>query len=273
MKKYELTDETIVVDGHTLHRIRYSNGVLGGFIESEANLSQEGGCMVLDEAMVYGDARVFADALVSGNAQVYGFCMICALRTGADILLEFSRSPKIYGRARIAGNAKVARVVSVFDDACISGNARVYSSMDGVAMASPSEPIHVYGSAKIFGKAGVRGRAQVFGHAQVYGKAKVLGRAEVFDYAEVCGTAEVKGSEEVFGDSLVQGDFKSTGRETEQPRPNTSYERDYSPPERYSPPRYGREYRNHDFDRFQRDMHDLDLARAINRPGTDGLPQ
>ena len=50
-KKYELTDETIKTkSGKTLHRIRalrsihgtiVSNGVLGGFIESERYLSHE----------------------------------------------------------------------------------------------------------------------------------------------------------------------------------------------------------------------------------------
>lgn len=50
MKKYELTDETKVEHGVTLHRIRalvdivrygVKAGDLGGWIESEANLSQE----------------------------------------------------------------------------------------------------------------------------------------------------------------------------------------------------------------------------------------
>ena len=49
MKKYELTDETISVNGHTLHRIRalinfynVKAGEVGGYIENEENLSQYG---------------------------------------------------------------------------------------------------------------------------------------------------------------------------------------------------------------------------------------
>ena len=71
MKKYELTDETITHCGHTLHRIRalrdfgtIKKGDLGGFVESEGNLSHEGDCWV------GGDAQVGGNAEVSGNAQV-----------------------------------------------------------------------------------------------------------------------------------------------------------------------------------------------------------
>ena len=43
--KYEFTDETMNYDGHTLHRIRHlSDDKLGGWIEKEENLSQEGNC-------------------------------------------------------------------------------------------------------------------------------------------------------------------------------------------------------------------------------------
>ena len=61
--KYELTEETT----NGLHRIRalkdFANvkaGELGGWIESERNLSHEGNCWVSE------------DARVSGNAWVYG---------------------------------------------------------------------------------------------------------------------------------------------------------------------------------------------------------
>ena len=79
MKKYEFTDETIVFSGHTLHRIRalvdlpdVVPGDLGGWVESEDNLSQEGNCWVYENAKVYGDARIYGDAQVLSSALVYG---------------------------------------------------------------------------------------------------------------------------------------------------------------------------------------------------------
>ena len=66
--KYKLTEETKVVNGHTLHRIvcvtafaSVSVGDIGGWVESESNLSQYG------NAWVYGDAEVCGNAKVCGN--------------------------------------------------------------------------------------------------------------------------------------------------------------------------------------------------------------
>ena len=84
MKKYELTDETIDVSGTTLHRIKalkdfgnVKKGELGGYVESERNLSQEGNCWVCGNAKVCGDAKVCGNAWVFGNAEVYGNAKVC----------------------------------------------------------------------------------------------------------------------------------------------------------------------------------------------------
>ena len=64
-KKYEFTEETITVRGVTLHRIKalaqfgdVTPGELGGFIQSDENLSHTGDAWVCGNARVYGDARV-----------------------------------------------------------------------------------------------------------------------------------------------------------------------------------------------------------------------
>ena len=74
MKKFELTSEFITnVFGTKLFRIRalveFGNvkaGDLGGYIEKEENLDQDG------DAEVYGNAWVYGNAKVYGNARVYG---------------------------------------------------------------------------------------------------------------------------------------------------------------------------------------------------------
>ena len=78
-KKYEFTDETIKVDGHTLHRIRavrcFSDieaGDLGGWIEKEENLSQIGDAWIGGNAKVYGMAKVYGHAMVFGKAEICG---------------------------------------------------------------------------------------------------------------------------------------------------------------------------------------------------------
>ena len=73
VKKYELTDETVRINSIILHRIKaltdfgdVDAGDLGGWVESERNLSHDG------NAWVYGNARVYGNACVSGNARVGG---------------------------------------------------------------------------------------------------------------------------------------------------------------------------------------------------------
>ena len=78
MKKYELTSETKIVFGHILYRIKalssfgcVSAGDLGGFLESEKNLSQNGNARVSGDAEVSGNARVYGDAWVSEIGAIF----------------------------------------------------------------------------------------------------------------------------------------------------------------------------------------------------------
>ena len=73
-KKYELMkDDTIKAGGKTLYRIKalvdinreVKAGDLGGYIESELNLSTK-----MDESWVYDNAMVFDSALVVFHAHV-----------------------------------------------------------------------------------------------------------------------------------------------------------------------------------------------------------
>ena len=113
-KKYEFTGETKIVFGVTLKRIRavraigfIEAGTIGGWISSEANLSQVyGNAWVYGSALVYGDARVSGDARVYGDALVYG-------------------SARVYGNAWVYGNARVSGNAQVYGDAWVYGNARV----------------------------------------------------------------------------------------------------------------------------------------------------
>ena len=95
MKKYELTDKTLEINGRMLYQIKALKdfddvkvGDLGGWIESEQNLSQEGDCWVSDNARVSGDARVSDNARVSGDARVYGNAWV-------------SDDARVYGNARV----------------------------------------------------------------------------------------------------------------------------------------------------------------------------
>ena len=146
MRKYELTEETkTLADGTVLHRIRalrdiprhvVKAGELGGFVEGENNLSQDGDAWVFDNAKVSGDAWVSGNACVSDNACVYD-------------------NAEVSGDACVSGNA------CVYDNACVYGKAKVYGDAE------------VYGNAWVSGDACVSGNAWVYGNAKVSGNAKV----------------------------------------------------------------------------------------------------
>jgi carbonic anhydrase/acetyltransferase-like protein (isoleucine patch superfamily) len=77
--KFSLTKNTKQFLGITLFQIKaemsFGNvikGELGGWIEKEENLSQDGDAWVSGNAWVYGNAQVSGNARVSGNAWVYG---------------------------------------------------------------------------------------------------------------------------------------------------------------------------------------------------------
>ena len=179
MKKFELTTEFITnAFGKKLFRIKalvefgdVKAGELGGYVEKEENVSQDG------NAWVYGDARVSGNAWVYGNAKVYDDAWVHGNAKVFDNA-EVSGDAKVYGNARVSGDAKVYGNARVYGDARVSGNAWV------------SGDARVYGDAWACGNAWVRGNARVSGNAWVSGNARVSGNAWVSgdaDYALVQG--------------------------------------------------------------------------------------
>ena len=86
MKKYRLTEETTKVGNRPLYRIQalrdfgnVKEGDIGGYIESEKNLSQDGDAWVYGDACVSGDACVYGDARVYGNADIKTTGDICSM--------------------------------------------------------------------------------------------------------------------------------------------------------------------------------------------------
>ena len=142
-KKYKLTEETIIVNGKTLYRIKslkdfgnVKKGDKGGFVEKEENLSQSGNCWVYDNAKVYNNAKVFDYADIYGNAEIFGNAIV-------------SGNARVYGNAKVYHYAMVYDNAEVCDNAIISGNAEVYHDAA------------VYGNARVFGNAEICGKAEI----------------------------------------------------------------------------------------------------------------
>ena len=160
MKKFELTSEFITnIFGTKLFRIKalieFGNvkaGELGGFVEKEENLSQDGNAWVYDSARVYDNARVCGNAWVYGNARVHG-------------------NAWVYGNARVYDNARVCGDARVYDNACVCGDACVYGDA------------RVCGDACVYGDAGY---ATVHGFGSEY-RTTTFFKTKAGDIGVKCG--------------------------------------------------------------------------------------
>lgn len=149
-KKYIITDETKVVNGHTLHRIQaiksfdnIKKGDIGGWIEVEDNLSQKGNCWVYNNAKVYGCGRIYDNVKILNNVEIFD----CAF---------------IFNDVIITGNAKIYGNVLIYDNVAICGNVKIY------------ENAHIYGN------------AHIYNNAEIYGNIKINGNTEIGGIAKVC---------------------------------------------------------------------------------------
>lgn len=130
-KKYKLeTNSFVNNDGTTIYRIRalksfgnVQKGDLGGFIEKEDNLSQEGNCWVYGDAKVYGNAIVCDDAIVKDYATVSGSAYI---RNKACV---FSFA-KVYDNADVCDKAMVGGSCLVHGDTMVRDKAAIIDNSE-----------------------------------------------------------------------------------------------------------------------------------------------
>lgn len=135
MDKYELVpDMTMELpDGRKLYRIRalkdfdrIKTGDIGGYVESEANLSQDGCCWISDDALVIDNARVEDDAQIGGNAKIYHNAVV---KGNAEVFQKaeifdnavIQDGVSVYGKAKVFENAHICG-----ENVCIERNAMIY---------------------------------------------------------------------------------------------------------------------------------------------------
>ena len=154
--KYEFTGEVKNIGGKILHRIRavrdipeqnVKAGDLGGWLETEENLSHDSAAWVTGEAWVMGRAYVTDSTLVAGTALVMGAALVngaafvtdSAHVMGAALVTDSARvmgEARVSGKARVTGKAWVMGTACVTGKACVSGNARVMKSSDCITIGT-----------------------------------------------------------------------------------------------------------------------------------------
>ena len=129
-KKYKLTEESINYYDKKLYRIEalkdFANvkkGDKGGYVESEANLSQEGNCWIYDSALVFGDAMVYENAKVCCKARIYGEAQVYDNAQVSD-------NAEVFGNALVDDNSRVCGKAIVSGNAQVSGSAEIKDDSD-----------------------------------------------------------------------------------------------------------------------------------------------
>ena len=152
-----------------------SLGELGGWVENDWNLSQDGECWIKNGGVVVGDAVVSDDAIIENE-------------------VEIGENATIKGKARIQGAIGITGFASVFGNAEVTGG-----RVDGVKLVVVGE------NASVKGK--VKGRSTVMGEAEVGPDGVVDAESEVYESAYVNG--KIKKSK-IFGRARVSGDVNES---------------------------------------------------------------
>lgn len=141
-QKYEITD--IVHPQYPwLHRIRALRDVredvhagdLGGFVQSEENLSQEGQCWVANNAVAAEESYISGDAIMWDYSCARGCAVISGKsRIGGEAIIEdhaIVTSGYVHGNVHISGNAKIFAMLLPAGPHVIMEKASVYGELGG----------------------------------------------------------------------------------------------------------------------------------------------
>lgn len=163
-KKYKIREDlSIIYENRKLYRIealkdlivychhKIKKGRLGGWIEKEDNLSQEGNCWIDGDAKVYDNAKILDDAIIYENAEVF-------------------ENAKIYGKAYVYGNAYVLGNTEVFEIGKVCGKSILLNNtkIHGSAFIKGKKIVN----SDISGCCEVEDNSEVF-NSQIYGRSKI----------------------------------------------------------------------------------------------------
>ena len=133
-KKYEFIKEvTHNIGGRqvVLHQIRalkdfgyVKAGEVGGWIETEDNLSHKGNCWIYDASIVCDNATVLDNATVSGNTVVCDNAYICDNATVSEYAIVCDNAI-VLDNAKVSGKARIQGTAEISGKAVISGTAYI----------------------------------------------------------------------------------------------------------------------------------------------------
>ena len=150
-RKYELTDITMRYEGRTLYRIRalkdfadVKKGKLGGWVQTEDNLSQEGYCWVynnakcMDNARMYDNSTMFDRSEMHDNTIMYDYSRMY----GNSAMYDYSRmldyttmygNSEMHDYSKMCDNSEMHEGSKMYNNSIISEHGEMWKNgvLDG----------------------------------------------------------------------------------------------------------------------------------------------
>lgn len=198
-KKYGLTAETRSYYGHILYRIialqdisfSVKKGDLGGFIESQENLSMSGESWIYDESIVYGKAKIVEGAIVknnsrvTGNLRISGQCTIKGSKIGSDKdvcylrvngLLKEDVCILIYGSTRIENSTIIGKNIRISESKIQRTNVKDEVNITRSDISNASISNAKINNSVIDGQVSISGEKTVLiDHSKIEGQHEIVG--------------------------------------------------------------------------------------------------
>lgn len=167
-KKYLLRKDLVkTFRKRTLYRIEalrdfggVKKGDLGGWIQSEDNLSHEGTCWIYNNAKAFDLSSVTNDAMLLDNSMAYG-------------------KSRIYGNALLEDHATASGRSSIGDHATLANYSKAYGN------STIYDQVELRHHSRAFGNAVLSHSVRLFDHSKVYGKSKLKHTVALFGHADV----------------------------------------------------------------------------------------
>lgn len=194
--KFRLTDESKTVNGIKLYRIEalkdlgfygVKQGDKGGFVESEANLSQNLDSWIGDNACVYNKAFVGRNSFVGGNAIV-------------NDRAQVKENTRVIDNAQVSGQSSLKNS-DISGDAVVSGS---------VTVVNAGSKLVASGKTQVLGKVVIDGRVDITDKAKIDGTSQgiYLSNVKVTDEAEIIATGSIESNVQFIGKCSISGNVR-----------------------------------------------------------------
>ena len=174
-KKYELTDFTMRFEGRILYRIRalkdfsdVKKGELGGWVQSENNLSQEHDCWIYNDGKCMDNAIVCDDSYMCDYSKMYNNSRLY-------------NNSMLYDYSEMRDNSKMFGDSIMLDCSYMCDDSKMY---DHSSMFGYSE---MHGNSKMYGKSTMLDDSKMFGDSIMYGNSKMRNNSILKDNEKLYG--------------------------------------------------------------------------------------